>query len=819
MVGYNLNYFIGSDEAKNTASKIVDCIKHPEKYISRRITLPNRVLIRGIQGMGRRTLVKCIAGDAGAECKFISALDIYAEGYIDRLKKIIDYANDHIPYVLCIEGLEEIVANERICDPNLSYKIIECQRLIKDSLDEKVCLIAVADARSDLDERVNNLFRTDIIVNYPNTEQKKAFIRKITEDKEYLEMTEYDVDRLCLMTNLFYPYQLATFFQIKNIIDLALGSIIQKKDTDITITGRELRSEIENLMPGTNHKTEIKTAYHEAGHAVLQYKLLGASGFLTMIGNDVLGFGGFSENVGMPYFTKKGLEVDIMIKMAGRAAEIMLCKANGQDEEDAINAGASMGESSDLQRATSLAYKCFRELAYDENITAIPASLPIPDSIQEEIWSNVRKCLHKCWDTTLNFVSRYWVEITALANNLLYMGELSAEEVKGTIDRKAPWISDEKRFKQRLRFIGRNEVPINNELVFGDGTKMKKILERLETFDEFLANWHIQTQYNGESDEEIHSQIISQIKQLPLKKRFDNLFAYLAKDDAGASNLSLDQKMDLIANDLFVAIATGQYDEELKKPVALNLNLGFLDIGEASMTVVPEDANLSDYTLAQKLELYFYRERIKWDPNEQDVFVRFWEIMSQKALIDNGCPIFPPTKEFIYGEDRDEIPENETVIYSVKTGNGKGNRLYYSFNEAMQAVFTNMLNGVNAVCNCFENNDDAIRFVTTTELVMIRDGESKRQYQETDGLNKMELHKRQKREEGELNKWYYMILQLGNDVAENVRADDILEYLNSFSKNFDSDEVNFYILFQLVGVEASNGLGNEMLNYYNKSLI
>jgi len=111
-------------------------------------------------------------------------------------------------------------------------------------------------------------------------------------------------------------------------------------------------------------KDKLITAYHEGGHALTSLLTDGATPLnkVTILPRGgALGFTSMVPETDMLNYTRKGILASIDVAMGGRAAEELFL---GIDE-------VTSGCSSDLGKATELAYMYVKHLGMDEGISLI----------------------------------------------------------------------------------------------------------------------------------------------------------------------------------------------------------------------------------------------------------------------------------------------------------------------------------------------------------------------------------------------------------------------------------------------------------------
>ena len=171
-------------------------------------------------------------------------------------------------------------------------------------------------------------------------------------------------------------------------------------------------------------KTElVKTARHEAGHALLSNYYNEKPSYLTITARDNHGgymlYGG-SETKGS--YTKTELLHKIAIALGGRAAELVYY---GEEE------GLSTGPSEDLKSAVSIAESMICRYGMFEEITlGVLSEEQISDELSKEIQMKINSILSEQLETAKNIIRAHSSLMEALVDALLKKNYLNKKEIQ-----------------------------------------------------------------------------------------------------------------------------------------------------------------------------------------------------------------------------------------------------------------------------------------------------------------------------------------------------------------------------------------------------
>ena len=356
----------GADEEKEELREVVEYLRDPGKFMKLGAKIPHGVLLVGPPGTGKTLLAKAVAGEAGVPFFSISGSD-FVEMYVgvgaSRVRDLFDTARKAPAAIVFID---EIDAVGRRRGTGLGGGHDEKEQTLNQLLVEMdgfgghsgVIVMAATNRPDILDPALLRPGRFDrqITVGYPDIRGREEILKVHARNKPF-EM-EVDLAKVAQLTVGFTGADLA------NLLNEA--ALLAARKSKALIGMNDISEAYLKITTGTQKKNlkmkpeeKRKTAYHEAGHAILAH-ILPTQDPVRQIsiipsGNAL----GYTLNVPEEdkfSVYKNELKEQITMLLGGRAAE------------ELVFADISGGASNDILRATQTARKMVTKLGMSDVI-------------------------------------------------------------------------------------------------------------------------------------------------------------------------------------------------------------------------------------------------------------------------------------------------------------------------------------------------------------------------------------------------------------------------------------------------------------------
>ncbi len=442
-VSVTFNDVAGVDEAKEELVEIVQFLKNPKKFQRLGGRIPRGVLLVGPPGCGKTLLAKAIAGEADAPFFSISGSD-FVEMFVgvgaSRVRDLFKQAKDNSP---CIIFLDEIDAvgrrrgggfttgghDER--EQTLNAILVEMDGF---EANDQIIVIAATNRADVLDPALTRPGRFDrqVLVSWPDILGRKQILE--VHAKKVKMVPGLDLERLARGTPMFSGADLAAI-----INEAAILATMADKDFVEIDDLEEARDKVRFGRAQRSRKIEederIATAYHEAGHAVIQAMTKHADPLhkvTIMPRGQALG-----ATFSLPEKDRYGLArryllATMRVLCGGRIAE--------QRKTDDVSSGAAM----DIQQATQFARHMILEWGMSERLGFVYyggsesrdvfiAEREYSDDTARIIDEEIKRLIDEAYADAERLLGKEWKNVAAVAEALLKYETLQGEEVQRLI--------------------------------------------------------------------------------------------------------------------------------------------------------------------------------------------------------------------------------------------------------------------------------------------------------------------------------------------------------------------------------------------------
>jgi cell division protease FtsH len=367
----------GCDEAKEEVKEIVDFLRNPKRFTKMGATIPKGILMVGPPGTGKTLLARAVAGEAKVPFLSISGSD-FVEMFVGvgaaRVRDTFEQARKMAP---CIIFIDEIDAVGRQRGAGLGGGNDEREQTLNSLLVEMdgfdgqtgVIVIAATNRADVLDQALLRPGRFDrqVFIDLPDLKGREAVLA--VHAKRFQLGASVDLQRIARITTGMSGADLANLLNEgalhagrRNRDKVEMSDIEEARDK--IAYGRERRRAMDE-------EDRRNTAYHEAGHALVQAVV--DDGTMPVHKVTILPRG---RALGMAMFMPKK---DILGYTKARLLGYICTAMAGRIGEKVVTGDVSNGASSDIKQATRMARQMVCEwgmsdlgpIAYNENSDTI----------------------------------------------------------------------------------------------------------------------------------------------------------------------------------------------------------------------------------------------------------------------------------------------------------------------------------------------------------------------------------------------------------------------------------------------------------------
>ena len=356
----------GVEEAKTELQEVVEFLKFPERFLALGARIPKGVLLVGQPGTGKTLLARAVAGEAGVPFFSISGSE-FVEMFVGvgaaRVRDLFEQAKRNAP---CIVFVDEIDAVGRHRGAGLGGGHDEREQTLNQILVEmdgfetntNIIIVAATNRPDILDPALLRPGRFDrrVVLDLPDLNGRIAILKVHSSGKPLAPDISLDV--LAKQTPGFSGADLANLVNESALLAARgnkklIGMTEFEESIDRVIAGPERRGRM------ISAREKDMTAYHEAGHALVAWKLPHADPVhkISIISRGNMG--GYTRLLPKEdryLWTKNQFEDMLATSMGGRIAE--------ERTFDEITTGAS----NDLENATKIALRMIKQYGMSKTL-------------------------------------------------------------------------------------------------------------------------------------------------------------------------------------------------------------------------------------------------------------------------------------------------------------------------------------------------------------------------------------------------------------------------------------------------------------------
>jgi cell division protease FtsH len=428
----------GIDDAKLELAEVVDFLRDPKKYASLGARIPRGVLLSGPPGTGKTLLARAVAGEADVPFFSMSASE-FVEAIVgvgaSRVRDLFGQAKKAAPAIVFVDELDAVGRARTAGGGGLGGSDEREQTLNQiltemDGFDASTGVIVIASTnRPDvLDAALLRPGRFDrrVAVQPPDRAGRRAILE--VHAREVPLAADVDLERLASTTPGMVGADLA------NLVNEA--ALLGARRNNEAVTADDFADALEKILLGAERKIVIaeadrrRTAYHEAGHALVGMLTPGADPVrkVSIIPRGIaLGVTVAAPDADRFNYDEQFLLARIRVGLGGRIAEEL---AFGD-----VTAGAE----SDIQQLTQIARLMVGRwgmsplvgpiavLPADGNGSLYPGAAETSEATQRLVDEEVRRIVTEASDDVAALLTEHRDRLDALADALL-AGETLDEE-------------------------------------------------------------------------------------------------------------------------------------------------------------------------------------------------------------------------------------------------------------------------------------------------------------------------------------------------------------------------------------------------------
>ena len=430
----------GVDEAKEELQEVVEFLKYPEKFVALGARIPRGVLLVGPPGTGKTLLARAVAGEAGVPFFSISGSE-FVEMFVgvgaSRVRDLFDQAKRNSP---CIVFVDEIDAVGRQRGAGLGGSHDEREQTLNQILVEmdgfdtntNVIVIAATNRPDILDPALLRPGRFDrqVVIDAPDVKGRVAILEVHTKGKPLDKDVMLDV--LAKRTPGFSGADLA------NLVNEA--AIMAARFNKKRVGMNEFEEAIDRVMLGPERKSRVRSAkenemvaYHEAGHALVAFKLENFDPLfkITIVSRGMAGgYTSVLPEEDRHLNTRSYLEKALAMMLGGHAAE------------ELVFGEMSTGASDDISKVTKTARSMVTRFGMSERLgprtfghkeeliflgREISEQRDYSEKIAEEIDEEVRRIIDRAHELARKLIRDNRAKLDHLAKTLLEIETLEGD--------------------------------------------------------------------------------------------------------------------------------------------------------------------------------------------------------------------------------------------------------------------------------------------------------------------------------------------------------------------------------------------------------
>ena len=437
----------GVEEAKAELEEVVEFLKFPERFMALGARIPSGVLLVGQPGTGKTLLARAVAGEAGVPFFSISGSE-FVEMFVGvgaaRVRDLFEQAKRNAP---CIVFVDEIDAVGRHRGAGLGGGHDEREQTLNQILVEmdgfdtntNIIILAATNRPDILDPALLRPGRFDrrVVLDLPDLNGRTAILKVHSAGKPLA--LDLRLETLAKQTPGFSGADLANLVNEAALLAARrnkklIGMSEFEEAVDRVVAGPERRSRL------ISQKEKEMTAYHEAGHALVAWKLPHADPVhkISIVARGTMG--GYTRLVPDEdrfLWTKNQFEDMLATALGGRISE--------QLTFDEITTGAS----NDLETATKIALRMVKQYGMSASLgprtfgrreelvflgREIHEERDYSDKVAEEIDREVQVLIRHAYERAEEILTSNAEKLAEVAQYLIQHESVEGDAIKRLFD-------------------------------------------------------------------------------------------------------------------------------------------------------------------------------------------------------------------------------------------------------------------------------------------------------------------------------------------------------------------------------------------------
>jgi cell division protease FtsH len=421
----------GIDEAKEELTEIVDFLKNPDKYLKLGGRIPRGVLLSGSPGTGKTLLARAVAGEAGVPFFQMSASE-FVEMIVgvgaSRVRDLFAQAKQAAPAIIFIDELDAVGRARSAGGPNISGGHDEREQTLNQILTEMdgfdprtgVIVLGATNRPEILDPALLRPGRFDrrVAVQPPDRAGREAILKVHVRGMPLAD--DVDLGRVAATTPGMVGADLA------NLVNEA--ALLAARRSHAKVNREDLTDALERIVLGAERKVLLsdddrrRTAYHEAGHAIVGMLTPGADPVrkVSIIPRgQALGVTFSAPDADRFNYDERHLIAQIKVALGGRTSE------------EIVFGDLTTGAESDIQQLTRIARMMVGRwgmsptigpiavLPQDGMSPLLPGAAETSESTQRIVDEEVRRIVETAHTEVTDLLRRNRANLDALVAALL----------------------------------------------------------------------------------------------------------------------------------------------------------------------------------------------------------------------------------------------------------------------------------------------------------------------------------------------------------------------------------------------------------------